>query len=34
MLFTGTPEGVAQIQKDDTLEGFIGEQKLLTIRVK
>ncbi len=34
MLFTGTPEGVAQIAKDDVLEGFIGTQKLLSIRVK
>ena len=34
MLFTGTPEGVAQIQKDDVLEGFIGKQKLLSVRVK
>jgi len=34
MLFTGTPEGVAQIKKDDALEGFIGDQKLLSIRVK
>jgi acylpyruvate hydrolase len=34
MLFTGTPEGVAQIKKEDVLEGFIGEQKLLSVRVK
>ena len=34
MLFTGTPEGVAQVAKDDVLEGFIGAQKLLTVRVK
>lgn len=34
MLFTGTPEGVAQIKKDDVLEGFIGKQKLLSVRVK
>lgn len=34
MLFTGTPEGVAQIKKDDVLEGFIGDKKLLSIRVK
>ena len=34
MLFTGTPEGVAQIKKDDVLEGFIGGQKLLSVRVK
>jgi len=34
MLFTGTPEGVAQIQKDDMLEGFIRGQKLLSVRVK
>ena len=34
MLFTGTPEGVAKIKKDDVLEGFIGEKKLLSVRVK
>ncbi|MBK5286413.1 MAG: fumarylacetoacetate hydrolase family protein [Bacteroidia bacterium] len=34
MLFTGTPEGVGTIKKDDEFEGFIGEKQLLVIRVK
>ena len=34
MLFTGTPEGVGAIKKDDEFDGFIGEKKLLSCRVK
>lgn len=34
MIFTGTPEGVASVKTDDEFEGYIGERKLLSIRVK
>ncbi len=34
LIYTGTPSGVGQIQKDDVLEGFIEDQKVLEIGVK
>lgn len=34
LIFTGTPKGVGPVQKGDTLEGFIGERKLLTVQVR
>ena len=34
LIFTGTPSGVSKINKDDILKGFIGEKKLLEIKVK
>lgn len=34
IIFTGTPEGVGSVKTDDEFEGFIGEKKLLTVRVK
>ena len=33
IIFTGTPEGVGKINKQDILEGYIGDQKLLHINV-
>ena len=33
IIFTGTPEGVGKINKNDILEGFIENQKLLSINV-
>jgi acylpyruvate hydrolase len=34
LIFTGTPKGVGPVQKGDTLEGFIGDQKLLKVLVR
>jgi len=34
LIFTGTPEGVGPIQKEDHLEAFLGERKLLSLKVK
>jgi 2-keto-4-pentenoate hydratase/2-oxohepta-3-ene-1,7-dioic acid hydratase in catechol pathway len=34
IIFTGTPEGVAQVKTNDILEGFIEEKKLFRIQVK
>ncbi len=34
LIFTGTPEGVGPVQIGDTLEASIGEQKVLTVKVK
>ena len=34
LIFTGTPEGVSQIHKDDFLEGFIENQKIIDIKIK
>lgn len=34
VIFTGTPEGVAKVNPNDILEGFIEEKKLFRIQVK
>ena len=34
LIFTGTPSGVGKIQKNDFLEGFIENHKLLELKVK
>jgi 2-keto-4-pentenoate hydratase/2-oxohepta-3-ene-1,7-dioic acid hydratase in catechol pathway len=34
IIFTGTPEGVAAVNTDDVLEGFLEGQKLFRIQVK
>lgn len=34
ILFTGTPEGVAKVNPNDILEGFIEDKKLFRIQVK
>ncbi len=34
LIFTGTPEGVGPIQKEDLLEAFMGEKKLLSLKIK
>lgn len=34
IIFTGTPEGVAQVKPNDVLEGFLDKQKLFKIQVK
>lgn len=34
LIFTGTPEGVGEVQIGDHLEGFIGEEQLLSLRIK
>lgn len=34
LIFTGTPSGVGPVAIDDKLEAFIGDEKLLEVRVK
>ncbi len=34
LIFTGTPGGVDKIHKNDILQGFIGEKKILEIKIK
>ncbi len=34
VIFTGTPEGVAKVNPNDVLEGFIEDKKLFRIQVK
>jgi 2-keto-4-pentenoate hydratase/2-oxohepta-3-ene-1,7-dioic acid hydratase in catechol pathway len=34
IIFTGTPSGVARIQPNDILTGFIEDKKLFSIKVK
>lgn len=34
LLFTGTPEGVGAVRKGDHLEAFIGDKKLLNLKVR
>ncbi|MFN5324349.1 MAG: fumarylacetoacetate hydrolase family protein [Bacteroidota bacterium] len=34
LIFTGTPKGVAAVKKGDTLEGFIGDKKLIDLKVR
>lgn len=34
LVYTGTPAGVAKVNAEDRLEGFIGEQKMFDFKVK
>lgn len=34
LIFTGTPEGVGPVQIGDHLEGYIGDEKLLNLKIK
>jgi 2-keto-4-pentenoate hydratase/2-oxohepta-3-ene-1,7-dioic acid hydratase in catechol pathway len=34
ILFTGTPAGVSQVNKNDRLEGYLNGQKALSLIVK
>lgn len=34
IIFTGTPSGVARVQPEDRLEGFIGDKRIFNIKVK
>jgi 2-keto-4-pentenoate hydratase/2-oxohepta-3-ene-1,7-dioic acid hydratase in catechol pathway len=34
LIFTGTPKGVSPVIKGDELQGFIGERKLLDVKVR
>lgn len=34
VIFTGTPSGVARVQPEDRLEGFIGDKRIFNIKVK
>ena len=34
IMFTGTPEGVGVVSEDDILEGFIDNEKVLSVKIK
>lgn len=34
IMFTGTPEGVGLVSEDDILEGFLGNEKVLSVKIK
>lgn len=34
LIFTGTPEGVGPLFRGDKLEGFIGDRKMLSLKIK
>ena len=34
IMFTGTPEGVGVVSKDDILEGFLGNEKVFSVKIK
>jgi 2-keto-4-pentenoate hydratase/2-oxohepta-3-ene-1,7-dioic acid hydratase in catechol pathway len=34
LIYTGTPEGVGQVKQGDQLEGFVNEEKFLSIVIK
>lgn len=34
LIFTGTPEGVGAVKKGDVLEGFIGDEPCVSLRIK
>ena len=34
LIFTGTPLGVGPVAINDTLEAYVGERKLLELRIK
>ena len=34
LIFTGTPSGIGQVKEGDRIEGFIGDRKLLDLRIK
>ncbi|MEM7163257.1 MAG: fumarylacetoacetate hydrolase family protein [Bacteroidota bacterium] len=34
LIFTGTPAGVSRVEKNDVLEGFLNDEKILEVKVK
>ena len=34
IMFTGTPEGVGVVSEDDILEGFLGDEKVFSVKIK
>ena len=34
IMFTGTPEGVGVVSMDDVLEGFLGDEKVFSVKIK
>lgn len=34
LIFTGTPAGVGRVDKGDLLEGYIGDKKMITVKVR
>ena len=33
-MFTGTPEGVGVVSEDDVLKGFLGDEKVFSVKIK
>ena len=34
IMFTGTPEGVGSVSEDDILDGFLGNEKVFSVKIK
>ena len=34
IIFTGTPDGVGRVKKNDFLEGFLNRKKILEVKIK
>ena len=34
IMFTGTPEGVGVVSENDVLEGFLGDEKVFSVKIK
>ena len=34
IMFTGTPEGVGVVSEDDVLDGFLGNEKVFSVKIK
>ncbi|MDE5550591.1 MAG: fumarylacetoacetate hydrolase family protein, partial [Bacteroidaceae bacterium] len=34
LIFTGTPAGVGSVKEGDKIEAYIGDQKLLDLKIK
>ena len=34
IMFTGTPEGVGVVSEDDVLDGFLGDEKVFSVKIK
>ena len=34
LLFTGTPDGIGEVKEGDKIEAYIGDKKLLDLKIK
>ena len=34
LIFTGTPSGVGEVKINDKLEGFLNDEKILSVKIK